>query len=248
MNVLILGGNSDIGLAIARRFAKEESANIILASRNEEELKRNAADLSITHNIRVETCHFDARDYSTHHEFYKDLPFKPDGLVLAFGYNGDQKKAETDQEELRKIVETNYLGAATMLEVIAIDFSKRSNSENPKPFVIGISSAAGERGRMGNYIYGSAKAGLTTLLSGLRQRFNEKEVQVITLKPGFVDTKMTRGKDLPGLLLLSPRQVAQKTYRAYKTEKPVTYITWYWWAIMQAIKLIPESIFKHLKF
>lgn len=245
MNLLILGGNSDIGLAIARIFAEKEGANITLASRNEEELERNASDIAIRYDVQVETRYFDARDFASHSEFYQNLPAHPDGVVFAFGYDGDQQRAQKDQQELKQIIETNYTGAATMLELVAADFQSREKVTAHKPFIIGISSAAGARGRKSNYIYGSAKAGFTALLSGLRQRL-EGQAQVITLKPGFVDTKMTRDRDLPKLLLLSPEQVARKTYRAYKSGKSVSHITWYWWAIVTAVKMLPEWIYKKL--
>lgn len=246
MNVLILGGNSDIGLAIAQTFAEKEKAQIVLASRDEEELKRNASDLSIRYGAEVRTCYFDACDIASHKKFYHDLPLKVDGVVIAFGYNGDQKLAENNQDELKQVIDTNYMGAASILEIIAADFEQRTSSDGRVPFIIGISSVAGDRGRKKNYIYGSAKAGFTAYLSGLRQRLNRKNVRVITVKPGFVDTKMTREMDLPGLLLLRPEQVADKTFKALKKGKDVTYITWYWRGILAAINILPEQLFKKL--
>lgn len=246
MHLLILGGNSDIGLAIARKFADEENAEVTLASRNQEELEKNASDLSIRSGVKVQTTHFDARDLSSHEQFYQSLDTLPDGVILAFGYNGDQHLAENSEEELTNIIETNYLGASNILRVVATDFERRRENSSRTPFIIGISSVAGDRGRKKNYIYGSAKAGLSELLSGLRQRLSSKKIRVITVKPGFVDTKMTSGMDLPSLLLLTPHQVAEKTYKAFKKGKDVTYITWYWWGIMTLIKSIPERIFKKL--
>jgi short-subunit dehydrogenase len=246
MHLLVLGGNSDIGLAISRKFVEQENAEITLASRNREELEKNASDLSIRHNTEVHTAYFDACDLSSHERFYKNLETPPDGVILAFGYNGDQQLAEKSGEELQKIIETNYLGAASILRIIANDFEQRADENSGTPFIIGISSVAGERGRKKNYIYGSAKAGFTALLSGLRQRLSSKGVSVITVKPGFVDTKMTSDMDLPNLLLLTPEKVAEKTYKAYKKKKNTSYITWYWWSIITVIKSIPERIFKRL--
>lgn len=246
MNLLILGGNSDIGMAIARRFAEKEKASIILASRNEEELQRNASDLSIRYGVETHTVPFDVRDFASHAVFYENLPLRPDGVVLAFGYLGDQQLAQQDTEELRKIIETNYSGAASILEVVASDFEAREISEGTGPFIIGISSAAGERGRQSNYIYGSAKAGLTALLSGMRQRLHCKNILVTTVKPGYVDTKMTAGMELPRLLTLSPELVARTTWRAWRRKKSVTYVSWYWRLILSAMKMVPEFLFKRL--
>ncbi|MDX1639950.1 MAG: SDR family NAD(P)-dependent oxidoreductase, partial [Balneolaceae bacterium] len=223
-----------------------EGASLLLASRNMEELERNASDLSIRYDLEVESRYFDACDIAAHRGFYDTLPFKPDGVVLAFGYLGDQQKAEESPEELERIIKTNYLGAASILEIVASDFENRP-PEYGRRFIIGLSSVAGERGRRGNYIYGSSKAGLTALLSGLRQRLAATNTHVVTVKPGYVDTAMTRGKELPSLLLLTPDQVAEKAYRAYKKGREITYVTWYWRAMLSIVKMIPEPLFKKLK-
>lgn len=248
MHLLVLGGNSDIGREIAREFARREGASFTLASRNLEELDKNASDLSIRCGVETETAFFDARETDSHKDFYRGLERKPDGIVLAFGYNGEQQRAERDPGEQRKILETNFLGAASILRIAADDFATREKEETDsmKPFIIALSSVAGERGRKKNYTYGSAKAGLTAYLSGLRQRLSPKGIRVITVKPGFVDTKMTRGMDLPGPLVLSPEKVARKCYRAWRKGRDVTYVTWYWRAIITVVKGIPERLFKRM--
>lgn len=245
MNLLILGGNSDIGLAIAHTFAEEKKVyGIVLASRDRQELERNAPDLSIRFNVEVHTRYFDARDIGSHAEFYDKLPFRPDGVVLAFGYNGDQREAESNPEELRAIIETNFTGAASILEVIAGDFESREDTGDPRPFIIGISSLAGVRGRRKNYLYGASKAGLTAVLSGLRQRLRNRDIRVLTVKPGYVDTKMTRDMDLGKFPVLSPEQVARKTYAAWAGGKDTTCLTWYWRLARTALRMLPEKIFK----
>src|ERR1700709_2942426 len=98
---------------------------------------------------------------------------------------------------------TNYEGPALILGMFAERFLKRGAGS-----IIGISSVAGDRGRGSNYIYGSAKAGFSAFLSGLRNRLASKGVHVITVKPGFVDTKMTEGMNLPSLLTAQPEEVA----------------------------------------
>jgi short-subunit dehydrogenase len=105
---------------------------------------------------------------------------------------------------------------------------------------------AGERGRAVNYLYGSAKAGLTTYLSGLRNRLFRKGVQVTTILPGFVRTKMTAGMDLPAKLTSEPEQVAADIYRAYLRRKDVVFTPAKWRLIMLVIKALPEAIFKRL--
>ena len=113
--------------------------------------------------------------------------------------------------------------------------------------MIVLSSVAGERGRQSNFIYGSAKAGLTAYLSGLRNYMFERKVHVLTIKPGFMDTKMTEGLPLNPKLTATPKQAAEAIYKAYKSGKNVAYILPIWRIIMLIIKNIPEFIFKKLK-
>jgi len=121
------------------------------------------------------------------------------------------------------------------------DFEKRKSG-----FIIGISSVAGDRGRKSNYIYGSAKAALTAYLSGLRNRLYVANVHVLTVKPGFVATKMTEGMDLPEKLTAQPEAVAEDIYRAQQKNKNVLYTKWIWRWVMLIIKVIPEWKFKRM--
>ena len=106
---------------------------------------------------------------------------------------------------------------------------------------------AGDRGRASNYIYGSAKAGLNAFLSGLRNRLYPYGVNVITVKPGYVRTKMTSGLKLPKALTTNPEKVSSIIYEGYKNKKDILYVLPIWKLIMILIKLIPESIFKRMK-
>ena len=113
--------------------------------------------------------------------------------------------------------------------------------------IIGLSSVAGERGRQSNFIYGSAKAGFTAYLSGLRNYLYDKKVNVLSVIPGFMATKMTEGMPLNPKLTASPKQAANCIYKAYKNKKNVVYVLSIWWVIMMIIRNIPEFIFKRLK-
>jgi len=154
---------------------------------------------------------------------------------------GDQTKAQEDFQEARRIVETNFLGAVSILEIVGRDFARRGHG-----FIIGISSVAGERGRQSNYLYGAAKGALTIYLSGLRNRLHKHGVRVITVLPGFVRTKMTGHLDLPEKLMAEADEVAEDIYAAYKKGKEIVYTKWLWRWIMVIIKSIPEKIFKRL--
>ncbi len=238
--LLILGARSDIARAVSHRFARK-GLNLCLAARRYEEADRDAKDLEIRYRIRVMTREFDALDFEGHESWYAGLPEKPLGVLCAVGFLGNQKKGETNLTEAKKIMETNYLGCVSILNVIANDFEERKAG-----FIIGISSVAGDRGRQSNYFYGSSKAAFTAYLSGLRNRLCRVNVRVITVKPGFVRTGMTEDLELPAMLTSSPEEVARDILSAFEKGKDVIYTKWYWKYIMAVIKIIPEKIFKKL--
>ena len=185
---------------------------------------------------------FDAAQFATHQEFYTSLGLHPDIVVCAFGYLGDQTIAQTDWDECNQILTSNYSGAVSVLNLIANEMESRKSG-----VIVGISSVAGDRGRQSNYFYGSAKAGFTAYLSGLRNRLFKSNVHVVTVKPGFVATKMTEGLKLPPPLTAKPEQVALKIFKAVEKRKNVIYVLSLWRWIMLVITVIPESIFKKLK-
>lgn len=240
MNVLILGANSDIGMALAHKFARADKANIYLASRNMGELEKNAADLQHRYQVGAAPYFFDATDYGSHDEFYRQLEPRPDIVVAAFGYLGDQQLGQRDFAEAKKIIDRNFTGAVSILEIVAADFEARGRGA-----IIVISSVAGDRGRQANYLYGAAKAGLTAFASGLRNRLYRSNVKVLTVLPGFVRTKMTEGMDLPPLLLADPEKVAEDIHRAY-ARVDILYTKKIWRPVMLCIRSIPERIFKKM--
>ncbi len=241
MNLLILGANSDVAYEVAKKFADSEHADLYLASRDMELLEKKAQDIQIRCNVNARAVYFDALDFASHKEFYHSLDPKPDGVVLAFGYLGDQEKAQDDFSEVQKIIESNFIGAVSILEIIAKDFEKHGHG-----FIIGISSVAGNRGRQSNYMYGSAKGALSIYLSGLRNRLSKTGVHVVTVLPGFINTKMTQSIDLPGLLTSEPDVIAEDIYKAFKKNKDIIYTKWFWKWIMLIITSIPEKVFKRL--
>ena len=238
--VLILGATSDIAAATARELAGK-GCRLILAARRKGPLASLADDIGVRSGKRVYTTDFDATDFASHEGFYAGLPLRPDGVVCAFGYLGDQAVAERDFDEARRIIDTNYVGMVSLLGMIANDFEQRG-----KGFIVGISSVAGDRGRKSNYLYGSAKAGLSAFLSGLRNRLSGEGVHVLTVKPGFVDTAMTEGMNLPEKLLATPGEVASDIVNAIEKKRNVLYTKRLWYYIMLIIRHIPEFVFKRL--
>jgi short-subunit dehydrogenase len=238
--VLIVGAKSDIAKATAREYAKN-GYNLYLAARNVNELEGFAKDIITRTQIDVNLVELDILDYANHQAFYDSLDEKPLGVISAVGYLGDQKKAQNDFVEAQQIMDTNYSGIVSLFNIIANDFEKKQSG-----FIVGISSAAGDRGRKSNYIYGSAKAALTAYLSGLRNRLYGVQVHVLTVKPGFVATKMTENMDLPEKLTAQPEEVAEDIYYAQQNGKNVLYTKWVWKWIMLIIKMIPEWKFKKM--
>lgn len=238
---LILGATSDMAIAIARKFAAN-NYDIQLAARNTTSLQPLQSDLGIRHNVKCSMHAFDATNYASHKSFFDQLSPQPDVTICVFGYLGDANKARTDWHEAERIIQTNYTGAVSILDRVADHYSLQK-----KGVIVGISSVAGERGRQSNYHYGSAKAGFTAYLSGLRNRLFQDGVHVVTIQPGFVYTRMTENLQLPKLLTGQPSDVANTVYSAVKNKKNVVYVKWFWRWIMLIIRMIPEFMFKKLK-
>lgn len=141
-----------------------------------------------------------------------------------------------------KIMETNYVGAVSILELFANKFQQQREG-----VIVGISSVAGDRGRQSNYFYGSSKAAFTAYLSGLRNRLRMYNVQVLTVKPGYVKTAMTAHLQLPKFITATAEETADEIMRAIDLNKNEIYVLPVWRYIMLVIKLIPERIFKRMK-
>jgi len=238
--LLIISATSDMAKACARLYA-EKGFDLVLASRNLEETEILAKDISLRFNKNVECHQLNVQDYASHTVFVDKLVKSGgiSGCISFTGYLGEQAKAQSDTEELIKIVESNYLGLANLLELIA-----KHMEEKKEGFIVGVSSVAGDRGRKSNYHYGAAKAAFSTFLSGLRNRLQENNVHVMTVKPGFVNTKMTSELDLPATLTAEPEEVANRIYKSQQKKRNVIYIKSIWFLIMLVIKHIPETIFK----
>lgn len=240
-SILILGGRSAIGLAIARRFARE-GATVTLAARTIDALEQTADDIGDITAGSVVLHRFDVLDIERHLAFLDALGELPEIVVCAVGLNGRQVDLAADPKAAMRVMETNYLAPALLIGAIAERMEARNRGT-----IIGLSSVAGDRGRASNYIYGSAKAGFTAFLSGLRARLSRTAVRVITVKPGFVATRMTAGMDLPRLLTAQPDEVADHVFKAYQGRRNVVYVRPIWRLIMMLIRLLPEPVFQKLR-
>lgn len=236
--VLIVGAKSDIAKATARKYAKN-GYDLYLAARQSDSLEDLANDIKIRSDVDVQLKEFDIADFNSHEEFYNSLEPKPLGVIVVAGYMAEQKECESDFTKTLNTINVNYTGAVSLLNIVANDMEQNKNG-----FIVGVSSVAGDRGRKANYIYGSSKAAFTAYLSGLRNRLHESGVKVLTVKPGFVATKMTAGMDLPAKLTAQPEEVASDIFNAQQKGKDVLYTKGIWRVIMMIIKMIPEWKFK----
>ena len=237
-SVLVLGARSDIGMAVAHRFA-QAGYNIQLAARKVSSLDDDRSDLQIRNNIKVTLHEFDALDIQSHEAFVTALPVLPLIVVCTVGSMGDQTESAGNMASASRVMRSNFEGPASILGIVANHFEHRGSGT-----LVGISSVAGERGRASNYVYGSAKAGFTAFLSGLRNRLSRHNVRVVTVLPGFVATRMTAGMQLPKLLTAQPAHVAEAIFGAVTKGKSTIYIKSIWRLIMAVIRIIPEALFK----
>lgn len=240
--VLILGATSPIARELAARFARE-GANLFLAARDVEEVSRVAADLKVRDGVAACVGAFEASDFDGHPAFVQravDELGGLDGVVLCFGSLGDEELARHDAAEDLRIINHNFVGAASILALVAERLEAQRSG-----FIIVLGSVAGDRGRRKNYSYGSAKGALALFAQGLRGRLACAGVHVMTVKLGYVDTRMTWGR--PGVFLsLSPHDAAEKIHAAWRRKANVVYVPAFWRAIMTAVRIIPERLFKRL--
>lgn len=240
-SVLILGASSDVAVACAHEFAKN-GFDLLLAGRDKEKLQTAAVDFQIRYSVKAAPVVFDATAFESHAGFYRDLPSKPEVTICVFGLLGDQAVSANDWNECKKVIDSNYTGAVSILNIVANDYESGKAGT-----IVGISSVAGERGRQSNYIYGSAKAGFTAYLSGMRNRLTASGVHVMTVKPGFIYTRMTENLKLPKPLTATPGHLGRAIFGGVRKKKNVIYVLPIWQLVMLVIRNIPEGIFKKLK-
>jgi short-subunit dehydrogenase len=240
--ILIIGATSAIAEATARRSAAAGD-RLFLVARNSERLSILAEDLKLRGAAQTEIFAMDANDSAQHAALVATAKARLEGLdtvLIAHGTLSDQQACEASFETTLQELQTNALSVISLLTHIANLFEAQKHGT-----IAVISSVAGDRGRPSNYVYGTAKATVSTFLQGLRGRLFAAGVNVITIKPGFVDTPMTAAFR-KGLLWASPRTVGEGIYRSIEKQRDVVYLPWFWRWIMLIIKIVPEPIFKRL--
>jgi short-subunit dehydrogenase len=239
--ILIIGATSAIAESVSRCYAQRSSA-LHLVGRDGSRLGVIAADLTTRGAIRVTTSVLDVADVDSHagmlDEAIQSLG-QIDIVLIAHGTLPSQ--SECDGDVALALREFHVNGTATIALAHRLAARMKSGST-----IAVISSVAGDRGRASNYLYGSAKAAVTAYMSGLSQRLRSDGINVLTIKPGFVDTPMTASFK-KGPLWASADAVAKGIVRSIERRRPVAYLPSFWWLIMQVIKHIPERIFQRIR-
>lgn len=241
--VLIIGATSAIATACARLWA-EQGNTFFLVARDHEKLEQTAADLR-AHGAKAVTLHsMDATDLASHPAMLSSclsVLQQIDIALIAHGTLPDQKACEQDVDVALREFAINGTSVIALLTHLSNQFEKQRCGS-----LAVISSVAGDRGRPSNYLYGTAKAAVSTFCEGLRVRLYKVGVNVITIKPGFVDTPMTQGLKLPSLLLAKPEKVARRIVEGIERNATILYTPGFWALIMLIIRCIPQTIFKRL--
>ena len=231
--VLILGANSDVAKqCILQYLAKGFS--VIAASRNLKSLE-NFSNENHLDQSKIEIKYFDATDFSSHQMFYDELLIKPNIVIYSAGFLVENQKALKSFDGTFEMMKTNYIGAVSILNIIAIDINN-NNLER----IIGLSSLSGVRGRKSNFVYGSTKSAFTQYLAGLRQELNSRKIIVNVVVSGYINTKINAGLDLNKSLLMEPDYVAKQIVNAGNSFTIVPNFKWkiiYW-----VLKLSPEFL------
>jgi short-subunit dehydrogenase len=242
-NVLIVGATSSLARAFARALAKRKT-RLFLAARNEEEARRVAKDLTIRYGCQTWAGVFVADDYGSHKAFFENVRKTLgtiDGIFVAVGELGEQMQSQSDFAKAKSVIDSSYTGIVSLLTYVGDYLDTRKSG-----YIIAVGSVAGDRGRQSNYVYGSAKAAMATYLQGLRHRLNREGVLVMTVKPGFLDTKMTYGL-VKGPLVADVDSAAKEILAALDRKELIVYVPWFWRYIMLIIRLIPERLFVRTK-
>lgn len=241
--VLIIGATSSIAEATARIFAAQ-GANLFLLARNQDRLTTLVSDLKVRGASEVNYDVFDANNFASHASVLTKAQAILNGIdivLIAYGTLSAQKACEQSFPLTLQELNTNLISVISLLTLLANQFEQQKQGT-----IAVISSVAGDRGRQSNYIYGTAKGGLSIFLQGLRNRLSAAGVKVVTIKPGFVDTPMTAAFN-KGLLWVSPEKIAQGIIKAIEKNRMDIYLPKFWYALMLIIKAIPEPLFSKLK-
>jgi decaprenylphospho-beta-D-erythro-pentofuranosid-2-ulose 2-reductase len=241
MNIVVVGATSAIAQAAIRQWASDGNS-LTLFARNASELERIAADARVRGASGVYVHAGDITSITYIETAVAQLE-KIDQALVAHGSYTRSLRAEIDPKHLADEININLTSVAIWTQLIANAMANTGGGA-----VAVISSVAGDRGRYANHVYGATKAGLTAFCDGLRARMLDKNVHVVTVKPGPIDTPMTAHVEKKGALWGTSEQVASDIIRALDKKHNVVYSPWFWWIIMRIVRAIPERVAKRLKW
>jgi decaprenylphospho-beta-D-erythro-pentofuranosid-2-ulose 2-reductase len=240
-SLLLLGGTSDIALAIARSYRSQGNLRVVLAARPSE--RRGAAAAELTGlGCEVSEVDLDARDHGSHAATIEaafaggDI----DVAVVAFGLLGDAEQAWQDPEQALELAEVNYAAPVHLGVLLANKLQEQAHG-----WIVALSSVAGERVRRSNFVYGSTKAGFDGFFLGLGEAVREHGVRVLVVRPGFVKSKMTSGVD-EAPLAVTPEQVAEATIAAITAKRELIWVPNPMRFVMSGLRHVPRPIFRKL--
>lgn len=243
IKVIIIGATSAIAGAVARRFVEAGPCEFYLVGRHPGRLEAIQSDL-IARGGRAVCFAMDINHIDSHARMFVDAQARLgviDVLFIAHGTLPDQAACQADVERTVQEFRTNATSTIALLTLAAQVFE-----EQKRGTIAVVTSVAGDRGRQSNYVYGAAKAAVDTFLEGLRQRLHKAGVRVVTIRPGFVDTPMT--KDIEkGMLWAQPDRVARTIHRAILAGRDIVYVPFFWRVVMFVIRRIPRPVYKAIR-
>ncbi|HEX5613549.1 MAG TPA: decaprenylphospho-beta-D-erythro-pentofuranosid-2-ulose 2-reductase [Acidimicrobiia bacterium] len=241
-SVLVLGGGSDLARAIVRELGGR-LRTVVLAGRDPGSMAPAVAALRATGIETVEAVEFDATAFETHDGLVAELFLRFgdfDVVLLAFGVLGDAETAARDGRAAVEIVETNFTGAVSVLVPVAQHLRSQGHGA-----IVVLSSVAGERVRKSNFVYGASKAGLDGFAQGLADSLHGSGVRVLIVRPGFVHTKMTQGRDAAPLST-TPEVVARAVVDGLRRGRTVVWAPAPLRYVMAALRHLPRAVFRRL--
>ncbi len=239
MKALFIGASSDLAIATEEEFAKN-GFELFLIARNKERLEEIANHINVISSRKPSTYVCDLRDYDTLEKIMDEI-FSQNVIDVVLIFQGYLPKDVYNKEEIINTIEVNYTSCVMSANFAIKHFLKQSHG-----MLIGVSSVAGDRARPSNSLYGSTKAGFSFYLEGLRYCMASKTIHVMTVKPGFIKTKMTKDISFPSFLAGEKESVAKDIYEAMLKKKDVLYTPSFYEFIVKALKLVPSVLMKKL--
>ena len=242
-HLIIHGGSSEISKELIN-LLRNDFGEFTIFCRNKKKVDDNINEFK-NENLILNIVEIDLLNMEKNYIYIEKIKNKISGIIWVSGVTGDPENEIVDQKICEENIRINFLNPVMFINKLLPKIEPNKDS-----FIVGITSVAGLRGRKKQLFYSSAKAGFITYLSGLRQKLENKKIHVLTVIPGYINTKafQNTGRRGPSFLISSPEKSAKIIYKAIKSKKEIVYINFFWRVIMFCINLIPEKVFKKFSF